>query len=94
MLDYYKILEVDRDASPEVIEKAHKALAMKYHPDRQPKENRRIAEERMKLINEAYEVLSDLEKRNAYDAELKMEKWRVFYEEGLLGLVRRYLIQM
>lgn len=93
MRDYYKILEVDRNASVEVIEKAHKVLSMKYHPDRQSQEKRQIAEEKMKLINEAYAVLSDPEKRLSYDAKLRLEKWKVFYEEGLIGLFRRYLIQ-
>lgn len=90
MLDYYRILEVDRDASIEVIDKAHKALSMKYHPDRQPALSRESATDRMKLMNEAYAVLSDPNKRALYDRELSAEPWRVFYNEGLLGLLARY----
>ena len=64
--DYYKILGVERSASEEDIRKAYRKLAMKYHPDRNP--NDKEAEERFKEINEAYEVLSDQEKRKKYDA--------------------------
>ena len=59
----YDILEVSRKASKEVIEKAYKTLAKKYHPDLQTAENKEIAEKRMKEINEAYNVLSDEQKR-------------------------------
>lgn len=65
MTDYYKILEVSSDASEEVIRVAYKALAKKYHPDTCGDES--ITEERMKLINEAYETLVDTEKRAEYD---------------------------
>lgn len=90
-MDYYRLLEVDRRASTEVIEKAHKALSMKYHPDRQPEGERKSANERMKLVNEAYAVLSDPRKRAAYDEELRLLKWQVFYHQGLLGLLARYI---
>lgn len=63
--DYYKILGVDRNASEEEIKKAFRKLAMKYHPDRNPGDKK--AEETFKDINEAYEVLSDPEKRRRYD---------------------------
>jgi len=63
--DYYKILGVDRKASEEEIKKAFRKLAMKYHPDRNPGDKK--AEETFKDINEAYEVLSDPEKRRRYD---------------------------
>ncbi len=63
--DYYLVLEVDRDASPERIKKAYRVLAMKYHPDRNPGDAG--AEERFKEATEAYEVLSDAEKRSLYD---------------------------
>ena len=62
--DYYEVLGVPRDASPEVIKKAFRKLAMQYHPDRN---NKPGAEDRFKEINEAYEVLSDAERRVAYD---------------------------
>ena len=65
MKNYYEILEVDRNASKEIIEKAYKTLAKKYHPDVQEQNLKNIAEEKMKLINEAYSVLSDeIKKQN------------------------------
>ena len=67
----YDILEVSRKASKEVIEKAYKTLAKKYHPDLQTAENKEIAEKRMKEINEAYDVLSDEQKRKEYDEKLE-----------------------
>src|ERR1041385_1856301 len=63
--DYYKTLGVERNASEEDIRKAYRKLAMQYHPDRNP--NDKQAEERFKEINEAYQVLSDSEKRTHYD---------------------------
>lgn len=63
--DYYKILGVDRKASAEDIKKAYRKLAMQYHPDRNP--DNKAAEDKFKEINEAYQVLSDAEKRSRYD---------------------------
>jgi curved DNA-binding protein len=63
--DYYKILGVERNASEADIRKAYRKLAMKYHPDRNP--NDKQAEEHFKEINEAYQVLSDSNKRSHYD---------------------------
>lgn len=62
--DYYQILGVDRDASAEDVKKAFRKLARKYHPDVSKEPD---AEERMKELNEAFAVLSDPEKRAAYD---------------------------
>jgi len=62
--DYYKVLGVSRDATPDEIKKAYRKLALKYHPDRNNSNN---AEEQFKKISEAYEVLKDDEKRTAYD---------------------------
>jgi curved DNA-binding protein len=63
--DYYKILGVDRNASEKDIKQAYRRLARKYHPDVNPGDKQ--AEERFKDISEAYEVLSDSEKRTKYD---------------------------
>jgi len=65
--DYYEILGVSRDASPEEIKKAYRKLALQYHPDKHPPEKRKWAEEKFKEISEAYEVLMDPEKRRLYD---------------------------
>ena len=62
MKKYYEILEVDKNASQEVIEKAYKTLAKKYHPDLQQGSMKQQYAEKMKIINEAYDVLSDSEK--------------------------------
>jgi len=63
--DYYKILGVDRNAEEKEIKKAYRKLARQHHPDVNPGD--KVAEERFKGINEAYEVLSDPEKRQKYD---------------------------
>lgn len=63
--DYYEVLGVDRNADDATIKKAYRKLAMKYHPDRNP--DNKEAEEKFKEIGEAYEVLSDADKRAAYD---------------------------
>lgn len=69
--DYYSILGISRSASEDEIKKAYRKLALKYHPD---KNKTPEAEEKFKLIAEAYEVLSDKKKRDVYDQ---------FGEEGL-----------
>lgn len=71
MNNYYEILEVSKNASKEVIEKAYKVLVKKYHPDLQKEENKAKAEQKMKLINEAYEVLSDDIRKKEYDIRLE-----------------------
>ncbi len=63
--DYYETLGVERGADDKAIKKAYKRLAMKYHPDRTKGD--KASEEKFKEINEAYEILSDKEKRAAYD---------------------------
>jgi molecular chaperone DnaJ len=64
--DYYKLLEIDKNASDAEIKKSYKRMAMKYHPDRNS-DNPEAAEVKFKQIKEAYEVLSDPKKRSAYD---------------------------
>jgi DnaJ-class molecular chaperone len=64
----YELLELSREASQDDIRKAHRKLARKYHPDANPEDPR--AEERFKQIQQAYEVLSNPEKRRKYDKEL------------------------
>ena len=65
--DYYETLSVPRTASAEDIKRSYRKLALKWHPDRHKPETRKEAEERFKRISEAYEVLSDPEKRKQYD---------------------------
>ena len=71
MKDYYEILEVNKSASPEVIDRVYKVLAKRYHPDLQKGPNAEEAEEKFKEVSEAYEILSDEEKRKKYDEELQ-----------------------
>ncbi len=74
--DYYEILGVPRNATQEDIKKAFWELAKKWHPDRVPAEKKKEAEEKFKEINEAYQVLSNPEKRRIYD---------MYGAEGLRG---------
>ena len=74
-VDYYKILNVDKNASDDELKKAYRKLAMKWHPDKNPN-NKKQAESKFKEISEAYEVLSDPQKKAIYDQ---------YGEEGLKG---------
>ncbi|KAJ1384649.1 HSP40/DnaJ peptide-binding [Sesbania bispinosa] len=76
-VDYYKILQVDKNAKEDDLKKAYRKLAMKWHPDKNPS-NKKEAEAKFKQISEAYEVLSDPQKRAIYDQ---------YGEEGLKGQV-------
>ncbi|KAF0917587.1 hypothetical protein E2562_020958 [Oryza meyeriana var. granulata] len=74
-VDYYKVLGVNRGASDDDLKKAYRKLAMRWHPDKNPT-NKKEAEAKFKQISEAYEVLSDPQKRTIYDQ---------LGEEGLKG---------
>lgn len=76
--DYYKVLGVNKNATQDEIKKAFRKLAVKYHPDKN--KGNKEAEEKFKEINEANEVLSDLEKRKKYD-ELG-ENWKYYQQSG------------
>ncbi|CAN1354817.1 DnaJ homolog subfamily B member 4 [Linum perenne] len=76
-VDYYKVLQVERNASDDDLKKAYRKLAMKWHPDKNPND-KKDAEAKFKKISEAYEVLSDPQKRAVYDQ---------YGEEGLKGQV-------
>jgi len=65
--DYYEILGVNKGATLEQIKKTYRELALKFHPDRVPQEQKRAAEEKFKEMSEAYAVLSDNQKRSLYD---------------------------
>ena len=88
-VDHYQTLQVIREADPEVIERAYKALSMKHHPDRSAPENRSVSTRKMQRINEAYRVLKDPELRRRYDATLPppgASGWDQFWDRGLVGL--------
>jgi curved DNA-binding protein len=76
--DYYKTLGIDKKATAAEIKKAYRKLAVQYHPDKNP--GNKEAEDKFKLINEAYEVIGDTEKRKKYD-ELG-ENWNRFGQQG------------
>lgn len=81
MKNYYDELEVSKTASKDVIEKVYKVLAKKYHPDTTKEADKQLAEEKFKIISEAYEVLSDDEKRKKYDIELEQSNPTISYQD-------------
>lgn len=89
-VDHYQRLQVTRDADPEVIEKAYRALSLKHHPDRASDREQARATRRMQRINEAYRVLRDPALRRAYDRALpplgQESAWDQFMSKGLVGI--------
>ena len=81
MKNYYDELEVSKTSSKEIISKVYKILAKKYHPDTTKEADKYAAEEKFKAISEAYEILSDDEKRKKYDLELEQSNPTISYEE-------------
>lgn len=81
MKNYYEILEVNKRASKEVIEKAYKVLVKKYHPDVYKGEKQKYAEKKIKEINEAYDILSDEFLKEQYDVELEKEMERIYQQK-------------
>lgn len=81
MQNYYEILEVNECASQEVIEKVYKIFIKKYHPDLYKDNQKLEMEEKIKTINEAYETLSDPEKRKKYDETIEEERKNKYQEE-------------
>ena len=67
MKDYYKILQIDPDASLEVMNNAYRALVKQYHPDLYHTQRKTVMDEKMREINEAYQVLSNATTRAEYD---------------------------
>ena len=87
MKNFYEILEVSENASQEVIEKAYKTLAKKYHPDIQPTDKLFWAESKLKELNEAYEILSNISSREKYDLKIGVssnDEFNVYSENALL----------
>lgn len=74
MKNYYEILEVNESASQEIIEKAYKILIKKYHPDLYTGEEKLLAEQKVRDLNEAYKILSDDFLREQYNNELENER--------------------
>lgn len=89
-VDYYQVLGVARDASPEVIKKAYRQLARKHHPDVNPDDKK--AEEKFKQASEAFEVLSDEKKRRLYD-EFGEDAAKIGFDEKKAQAYRAYRSQ-
>ncbi|KAM7040993.1 dnaJ homolog subfamily B member 8 [Acridotheres tristis] len=75
MVDYYKVLGLQEDASQDNIKKSYHKLALKWHPDKNPK-NKEEAEKKFKEIVEAYEILSNPQKRSLYDKSVEESRTR------------------
>lgn len=77
MKDYYKILEVKKDATPDQIKKAHRKMALRWHPDRN-QDNQEAAKAKFQEIQEAYDVIGNPEKRLAYDKTASDDAFSAF----------------
>jgi len=88
--DYYTVLEVRRDASAEEIQHAYRALALRYHPDRNASAD---AASRMRAINEAWEVLGDPKRRREYDALLAQPALHPDFAASILLAARDVLLR-
>uniref|UniRef100_A0A8C6YN09 J domain-containing protein n=1 Tax=Naja naja TaxID=35670 RepID=A0A8C6YN09_NAJNA len=75
MVNYYEVLGLNQNASQEDIKRAYRKLALKWHPDKNPY-NKEDAEKKFKAVAEAYEVLSDPQKRSLYDRPVKEPRFR------------------
>lgn len=89
MKNYYEILEVNKKASKEVIEKAYRVLVKKYHPDLYVGEKRNDAEQKMRDINEAYKILSDAFLREQYDTELEKEDRYYKFDKNAQNIMKQ-----
>lgn len=85
--DYYKILEIDKAATSDKIKQAYRKLARQYHPDLNPGD--KSAEERFKVLNEAYEVLSDPNRRSQYEEYSRFWKKNGFSKDWNQGHANR-----
>ena len=88
MKNYYEILEVDKNASDEIIKVAYKALVKKYHPDLKEGNAKINAEDKIKQINEAYDILSNPEKKSEYDQnmineDISKEQYEIVLNENM-----------
>eukprot|EP01016_Furgasonia_blochmanni_P010461 TRINITY_DN1443_c0_g1_i1.p1 TRINITY_DN1443_c0_g1~~TRINITY_DN1443_c0_g1_i1.p1 ORF type:complete len:547 (+),score=117.73 TRINITY_DN1443_c0_g1_i1:65-1705(+) len=94
--DYYKILEVEKTATPDEIKKAYKKLALKWHPDKNnhSEEARLEAEKHFKEIGEAYAVLSDEKKRQRYDSGMDLEEGFDGFGGGGMGVDPNQIFSM
>jgi curved DNA-binding protein CbpA len=93
MKDYYKVMGLPHEASGEEIKKAYRGLVLQYHPDRNQGDP--VCEDRLKEVNEAYQVLGDEEKRSMYDLSYRRSFFKPVYDQedsddGSIEILRRF----